>query len=65
MTIWPFMRRQPHDPDPPYQSGMRLLELGAYTKARESFEEVERVAPGWFRSRTVAGPGARDFSILE
>jgi tetratricopeptide (TPR) repeat protein len=42
----------PHDPDPVYQSGMCLLELGAYAKARESFEEVERLAPGWFRCRT-------------
>lgn len=42
----------PHDPDPVYQSGMCLLELGAYAKAREAFEEVERLAPGWFRCRT-------------
>lgn len=42
----------PHDPDPVYQSGMCLLELGAYAKAREAFEEVERLAPGWFRCRS-------------
>ncbi len=42
----------PHNPDPVYQSGMCLLELGAYSQARESFEEVERLAPGWFRCRT-------------
>jgi tetratricopeptide (TPR) repeat protein len=42
----------PHDPDPVYQSGVCLLELGAYAKAREAFEEVERIAPGWFRCRT-------------
>jgi tetratricopeptide (TPR) repeat protein len=42
----------PHDPDPPYQGGTCLLELGAYAKAREAFEEVERLAPGWFRCRT-------------
>jgi tetratricopeptide (TPR) repeat protein len=42
----------PYDPDPIYQSGMCLLELGAYAKAREAFEEVERLAPGWFRCRT-------------
>ena len=42
----------PHDPDPVYQSGMCLLELGAYAKAREAFGEVERLAPGWFRCRT-------------
>jgi tetratricopeptide (TPR) repeat protein len=42
----------PHDPDPVYQSGVCLLEMGAYAKAREAFEEVERLAPGWFRCRT-------------
>lgn len=42
----------PHDPDPVYQSGMCLLELGAFSQARETFEEVERLAPGWFRCRT-------------
>lgn len=42
----------PHDPEPVYQSGMCLLELGAYGKAREAFEEVERLAPGWFRCRS-------------
>jgi tetratricopeptide (TPR) repeat protein len=42
----------PHDPDPVFQSGMCLLEMGAYAKAREALEEVERLAPGWFRSRT-------------
>ena len=42
----------PHDPDPVYQSGMCLLELGTYAKAREAFEEVERLAPGWFRCRS-------------
>ncbi len=30
---------------------MCLLELGAYAKGREAFEEVERLAPGWFRCR--------------
>jgi tetratricopeptide (TPR) repeat protein len=42
----------PSDPDPVYQSGVCLLELGAYAKAREAFEEVERLAPGWFRCRS-------------
>jgi len=42
----------PHDPDPVYQSGMCLLEMGIYGKAREAFEEVERIAPGWFRCRS-------------
>ena len=42
----------PYDPDPVYQSGMCLLELGAYQKAVETFDEVERLAPGWFHGRT-------------
>lgn len=42
----------PHDPDPVYQSGMCLLELGAFGKGREAFEEVGRLAPGWFRCRS-------------
>lgn len=42
----------PYDPDPVYQRGMCLLELGAYAKGREAFEEVERLAPGWFRCRS-------------
>lgn len=41
----------PHDPDPVYQSGMCLIELGVYKKAIEAFEDVERLAPGWFRCR--------------
>ena len=41
----------PHDPDPVYQSGICLLELGAYGQARAAFEQVERLAPGWFRCR--------------
>jgi tetratricopeptide (TPR) repeat protein len=42
----------PYDPDPVYQSGTCLLELGACGKAREAFEEVEQLAPGWFRCRS-------------
>lgn len=42
----------PHNPDPVYQTGTCLLELGAYAKAREVFDEVERLAPGWFRCRS-------------
>ncbi|MFO0959834.1 MAG: tetratricopeptide repeat protein [Isosphaeraceae bacterium] len=41
----------PHDPHPRYQAGVCLLELGAYARAEQSFEEVERLAPGWFRCR--------------
>ena len=42
----------PFDPTPVYQSGMCLLEIGAFAKGREAFEEVERLAPGWFRCRS-------------
>ena len=42
----------PNDPAPWYQRGMALLELGAYGKGREAFEEVERLAPGWFQCRS-------------
>jgi len=42
----------PYDPTPVYQSGMCLLEIGAYAKGREAFEEVERLAPGWYRCRS-------------
>ena len=41
----------PYDPSPLYQSGMALLELGCYTEARKTYEEVERLAPGWFHCR--------------
>lgn len=42
----------PYDPDPVYQSGVCHLEMKAYGKAREAFDEVERLAPGWFRCRS-------------
>jgi tetratricopeptide (TPR) repeat protein len=42
----------PHDPDPVYQSGTCLLEMGMYEPAREAFDQVERLAPGWFRCRS-------------
>jgi|HubBroStandDraft_6_1064221.scaffolds.fasta_scaffold24301_2 tetratricopeptide (TPR) repeat protein len=41
-----------HDPDPVYQMGVCLLDLGAYAQAREAFVQVERLAPGWFRCRS-------------
>jgi len=41
----------PYDPDPDYQSGVCLMDLGAFSQAKKHFEEVERLAPGWFRSR--------------
>ena len=41
-----------YDPEPLYQSGVCLLELGAHASAREAFEVVEQLAPGWFRCRT-------------
>lgn len=42
----------PYNPDPLYQSGMCLLELGAFAQAKNTFEEVEQLAPGWFRCRS-------------
>jgi tetratricopeptide (TPR) repeat protein len=30
---------------------MCLMEMGLYAKAREAYDEVERLAPGWFRCR--------------
>jgi tetratricopeptide (TPR) repeat protein len=45
------MEVDPLDPDPVYQSGMCLMEMGLYAKAREAYDEVERLAPGWFHCR--------------
>jgi tetratricopeptide (TPR) repeat protein len=41
----------PHDPDPVYQAGGCLLDLGAFSQARARFAEVDELAPGWFRCR--------------
>lgn len=41
----------PYDPDPLYQSGMALMELGSYSQALETYQEVEKLAPGWFHCR--------------
>ncbi|HUT88444.1 MAG TPA: tetratricopeptide repeat protein [Thermoguttaceae bacterium] len=48
------MEVDPYDPDPPYQVGMCLLEMGCYEEARKHFLETERLAPGWFHCRTDA-----------
>jgi tetratricopeptide (TPR) repeat protein len=45
------MEVDPHDPDPVYQAGMCLMEMGLYARAREAYDEVDRLAPGWFRCR--------------
>ena len=42
----------PFDPDPCYQSGACLLEIGAFEEARDAFAKVEQLAPGWFRCRS-------------
>lgn len=42
----------PLDPDPVYQTAVCLMELGQYKEARAAFDEVERLAPGWFRCRS-------------
>lgn len=41
----------PHDPDPHYQSGVALLELGRFRDAAAAFERTEALAPGWFLCR--------------
>lgn len=46
------MEVDPHDPNPRYQDGMALMEMGFYGAAREAFETVEELAPGWFRCRS-------------
>jgi tetratricopeptide (TPR) repeat protein len=46
------MEVDPFDPDPPYQAGMCLMEMGCYGEARGYFEETERLAPGWYHCRT-------------
>jgi tetratricopeptide (TPR) repeat protein len=59
----------PYDPDPVYQMGVCLLDLGGYSKAREAFEDVDRLAPGWYRCRTdrwlAAGLENGDISVEE
>ena len=45
------MEVDPYDPDPVYQTGMCLMEMGLYAKARDAYDDVERLAPGWFRCR--------------
>jgi tetratricopeptide (TPR) repeat protein len=41
----------PLDPNPVYQTGVCLLDMGLYAQAKASFSEIERLAPGWFRCR--------------
>ena len=45
-------RVDPHDPDPHYQAGMTLVHLQRYKAAAESYEQTERLAPGWFHCRS-------------
>lgn len=40
------------DPQPHYESGVALLELGDPARALEAFERTERLAPGWFLCRS-------------
>jgi tetratricopeptide (TPR) repeat protein len=39
----------PHDPEPHYQAGMCLAELGRFADAVQRWEGVEARAPGWYR----------------
>lgn len=41
----------PHDPQPHYESGVALLELGRSAEALAAFEQTEALAPGWFLCR--------------
>lgn len=63
----------PFAPDPAYQSSVCHMELGNYSAARTSLDEVERLAPGWFRCRSdqwlarsleEGKVSAREFKIL-
>lgn len=42
----------PFNPDPHYQLGYCLIHMGMFAKAVEEFQEVDRLAPGWFHSRS-------------
>ncbi|MCB1692219.1 MAG: tetratricopeptide repeat protein [Pseudomonadales bacterium] len=42
----------PLDPHPVYQDGVVLMEMGLFAAARDAFERVEELAPGWFRCRS-------------
>lgn len=42
----------PFNPDPHYQLGYCLIHMGMFAKATEEFQEVDRLAPGWFHSRS-------------
>ena len=42
----------PRNPNPLYQAAACLMDMGMYAQARDTFEEVDRLAPGWFQCRT-------------
>lgn len=42
----------PHDPDPVFQSAVCLMEMGVCDQAVKHLDNVERLAPGWFQSRS-------------
>ena len=39
----------PYDPDPHYQAGWALAELGRFEDAAAKYDDVVRRAPGWYR----------------
>ncbi|MEZ6046812.1 MAG: hypothetical protein R3C11_14785 [Planctomycetaceae bacterium] len=41
----------PRNPEPLYLQALLLLEAQEYTRARETYEKVEELAPGWFETR--------------
>jgi tetratricopeptide (TPR) repeat protein len=44
----------PFAPDPIYNAGVVLLELGRFDEAAQRFERTEALAPGWFYCRRYA-----------
>ncbi len=47
------MRLDPHAPEPVYQAGFVQCYEGRFDEAQESFERVDRLAPGWFQTRSA------------
>lgn len=41
----------PTDPRAPYFAGLAQMGLGRYAEAVESYEQTERLAPGWYHCR--------------
>ena len=46
-------RLDPHAPEPAYQAGFACRYEGRCDEAQEAFERVDRLAPGWFQTRSA------------